>query len=268
MRWPIGTAAAVVVGILSTGLLREQLGQAGQAAVFIVAASALPASFLIGQLQRAREAERVAALEASRSRIATAGVEERRRIERDLHDGAQQHLVALLARVELARSEAESGSRLERELTEIGASIRDVHRELRELARGIYPAILTDQGLGAAVASAIGRLPIQAEVEIAPEVDGHRFPAPIEGAAYLFVLEGLTNVMKHSGAERADVRLSRDGASLRVLVRDAGRGFDPALLGPTALQALRDRLGAVGGEFHVQSRPGVGTQLVGVFPVG
>jgi signal transduction histidine kinase len=266
MRWPIGATVAVVVGVVTTGLLQETLGRPIQSAIFIVAASALPAAFLIGLLRQAREGDRVAVVEAARRRLADATVEERRRIERDLHDGAQQHLVALLARVELARQDAESGSQVEVELRQIAASIREIHQELRELARGIYPAILSDRGLGDAVTSAAGRLPLPIRVSIDPSVIGRRYPPAVEGAAYLFVLEGLTNVMKHSGAESGSVRLAASGDELEVAVSDDGRGFAPGTLGQGAFQALRDRLGAVGGVLLVDSGPGTGTRLRGRFP--
>jgi signal transduction histidine kinase len=266
MRWPIGATVAVVVGVVTTGLLEDTLGRATQSAIFIVVASALPATFLIGLLRQAREGDRVAVLEAARRRLADATVEERRRIERDLHDGAQQHLVALLARVELARQEAESGSRLDVELRQIAGSIREIHRELRELARGIYPAILSDRGLGDAVTSAVGRLLLPIHLSIDPSVAGRRYPPAVEGAAYLFVLEGLTNVMKHSGAESGSVSLAASGDGLEVAVCDDGRGFDAGTLGAGALQALRDRLGAVGAELLVDSGPGRGTRLRGRFP--
>lgn len=268
LRWPIVAALAVVIGIATTGLLAERLGTGGQAAIFVMAAATLPAAFLIGLLQLAREGDRLRVVEDSRSRIAAAAMDERRRIERDLHDGAQQHLLALLARIELARQEVDPGSRLQEELGEIGASIRDVHAELRELARGIYPPVLTDHGLGEAVASAVGRLPLRTELEISPAVRSRRFPAAVEGAAYLFVLEGLANVIKHADAGGAAVRLAADDRLLEVAVADDGRGFDPARLTPGALDGLRDRLSAVGGELRVESRPGHGTRLSGVFPIG
>ncbi|HUQ78547.1 MAG TPA: histidine kinase [Patescibacteria group bacterium] len=266
MRWPIGATLAVVVGLVTTGLLQDTLGQAGQSAIFIVVASSLPAAFLIGLLRQAREGDRVAVLEGARRRLADAAVEERRRIERDLHDGAQQHLVALLSRVELARQEAQPGSRLDVELREVAGSIREIHRELRELARGIHPAILSDRGLGEAITSAVGRLPLPIHLFIDPSLAGRRYPPAVEGAAYLFVLEGLTNVMKHSGAASGSVSLAASGEGLEVAVSDDGRGFEAGVQGAGALQALRDRLGAVGAELLVDSGPGRGTRLLGRFP--
>jgi signal transduction histidine kinase len=266
MRWPIGATVAVVVGLVTTGLLQDTLGQAVQSAIFIVVASALPAAFLIGLLRQAREGDRVAVLRAARRRLADATVEERRRIERDLHDGAQQHLLALLSRVELARQEAQSGSRLDTELRQIADSIREIHRDLRELARGIYPAILNDRGLGEAVTSAVGRLSVPIHLSIDPSVADRRYPLAVEGAAYLFVLEGLTNVMKHSGADSVSVSLAAAGDGLQVAVCDNGRGFETDTLGAGAFQTMRDRLGAVGAELQVDSGPGRGTRLLGRFP--
>lgn len=267
MRWPIGAAVALVAGLATTGLLEETIGPGAQTAVFIALSSLLPASLLVGILRHASEAERIEAVEASRGRIATAAIDERRRIERDLHDGAQQELVALLARVELARQEAEPESRLDEELRGIGESVRAVHRELRELARGIYPAVLTDRGLADAVTSAVARLPMSADVSIDPAVASRRFDPPLEAAAYLFVLEGLTNVIKHAEADRAHVRLGGAPGRLEVEVSDDGRGFDPATMSAGTLQAMRDRLAAVRAELHVASRPGGGTRIQGVFPV-
>ncbi len=267
LRWPIVAATVTIVGLISGDIVSEMLSPAALDAIFIVFVSALPAALLIGLLQGAREDERLASVEASRRRIATAAVEERRRIERDLHDGAQQHLLALLARVELARQGVEPGSDVADEMTQIAESVREVHRELRELARGIYPTVLSDRGLAEAIASAVDRLPLRAQLDVAVPIRNRRFPQPIEGAAYLFVLEGLTNVMKHADADRAGVRLASNDGRLEVAISDNGRGFDPEELPPGALDGLRDRLAAVGGSVRIDSQPGGGTQLVGTFPV-
>ena len=267
MRWPIGAVVALVAGLATTGLLKQTLGPTAQTAVFIGLASLLPAALLVGILRHARDADRIAVLEASRGRIAAAAVDERRRIERDLHDGVQQHLVALLARVELARQETEPETRLDEELRGIGESVRAIHRDLRELARGIYPAVLTDRGLADAVTSAVARLPLSADVSIDPAVASRRFDPQLEAAAYLFVLEGLTNVMKHADAERAHVRLAAEPGRLEVEVSDDGRGFDPAAMSGGTLQAMRDRLAVVGAELRVASRPAGGTRIEGLFPV-
>ena len=152
-----------------------------QTALFVATAAALPASFLIGLLRRTEQAERLAAVEESRARMAEVAVAERRRIERDLHDGAQQQLLALLARVELARARLGRGVPVPTSTAScagISDAVGEVHRDLRELARGIHPAVLTDCGLGEAVRSALVRLPLKTEVRVAPEVEGRRFPPP------------------------------------------------------------------------------------------
>jgi len=267
MRWPILTTLILVTGILTTALLEDALGAPMQAALFIAAGAALPGSFLVGLLRHSAEADRLAELEASRVRVAEAEEAERRRIERDLHDGAQQELVALLSRVELARSEAGSAATVSAELDEIADGIRRVHRDLRELARGIHPSILTDRGLPDAVASAAARLPIRVGLSVSPAVASARYPAAVEGAAYLFVLEALTNAMKHAGVDHAAVALDARDGSLEVTVLDAGRGFDPsAVAGGAGLTNMRDRLASVGGVLEVESAPGAGTRLRGTLP--
>jgi signal transduction histidine kinase len=268
MRWPIVTAAVLVVGLGTSGLVERLLGPDVQTALFVAAAAALPASFLIGLLRRTEQAERLAAVEESRARLAEVAVVERRRIERDLHDGAQQQLLALLARVELARARLgeEAGPDVDRELRDIGTAVGEVHRDLRELARGIHPAVLTDCGLGEAVRSALVRLPLQTEVTVAPEVEARRFAPTVEAAAYFFVLEGLANVLKHSGGTAARVELTADGSSLTVAVQDPGRGFETPSSDGSGLVGLRDRLAAVGGSLSVTSRPGAGTTLRGILP--
>ncbi len=271
MRWPAVTALVIAVLLLTSGLAEAALGPSVQTAVFVTAGAALPASFLVGLLRHSEEAERLKAAEASRSRLAAVADAERRRIERDLHDGAQQQLIALLARVELARSQlGEADGEVARELGEIGSDIRDVHHDLRELARGIHPAILTDRGLAEAVRSAASRLPLKAALEVAPDVDSARYRHAIEGAAYMFALEGMTNAMKHAGTRRVRISLSVRDDVLQVVVTDDGRGFDVPSTGElgSGLTGLRDRLAAVGATLEIDSRPGAGTSLRGAFPVG
>jgi signal transduction histidine kinase len=203
MRWPILTAGVVALGLVTSGLAESALGPEVQTALFLTAAAALPASFLIGLLRHTEQADRVAAVEASRARLAEVADAERRRIERDLHDGAQQQLLALLARVELARTKVGDGDEaVDRELRGIGEGIRQVHRDLRELARGIHPAILTDRGLAEAVRSALARLPISAELVVSP---GAAQPAPPDrGRSGLLPGAGRTD-------QRAQARGNHDG---------------------------------------------------------
>ena len=270
MRWPIVTALVMAVGLITTGLAEDSLGADVQSALFVTAAAALPASFLIGLLRHTEEAQRLAEVEASRARLAEVAEVERRRIERNLHDGAQQQILALLAQVEITR--AELGGRdddVERGLRDIGEGLRQAHRDLRELARGVHPAVLTDHGLPEAVRSALARLPLRTDLVVSPEVEHTRYPASIEGAAYFLVLEGLANAMKHADATTARVTLAGHDDLLDVTVSDAGRGFEqPTGDGAgTGLLGLSDRVAAVGGRLEVESRPGAGTTLRGLLPV-
>jgi signal transduction histidine kinase len=270
MRWPMVTAAVIALALVTTGWAEEVLGADAQSALFVTAGAALPAAFLVGLLRHAEEAERLAELTASRARLAAVADEERRRIERNLHDGAQQQLLALLARVELARGDLAAGNRsVDSELAAIADDLRTVHRDLRELARGVHPAVLTDQGLAEAVRSAMQRLPGPASLHVAPAIEGTRFPPAVEGAAYFLVLEGLTNALRHADGAGVAVELDRSGDSLAVTVRDSGPGFHEDGDGSgSGLVGLRDRLAAVGGTLLVDSRPDAGTTLRGLLPVG
>jgi signal transduction histidine kinase len=267
MRWPMITAGVVAVGLLTTGWAEEALGRQTQAALFVAAGTALPASFLVGLLRHTETAERLAAVEASRARLAEVADAERRRIERDLHDGAQQQILALLAQVELTRAElAGRDDVVDRGLQDIGEGLRQAHRDLRELARGVHPAVLTDQGLPEAVRSALERLPLPTELVVAPAVAGARFAPSVEATAYFVVLEGLTNAMKHARTPSARVSLTLAEEHLLVTVSDSGQGFVPSGRG-SGLLGLQDRLAAVGGRLDVESVVGRGTTLRGLLPV-
>jgi signal transduction histidine kinase len=241
-----------------------------QTAMFIAVVAALPASFLIGLLRHSEHMDRLRALEASRTRLVEVADAERRRIERDLHDGTQQQLLALLARVELVRTRiADEDAAIGRELRGISEGIRQVHRDLRELARGIHPAVLTDHGLSEAVRSSVARLPQPAEVDVSPDVEGSRYDPTIEAAAYFLVLEGVANAMKHAASSPARVRLSSHGDVLEVSISDTGDGLPADLADGTGsgLTGMRDRVAAVGGRLEIDSQPGAGTTLRAVLPV-
>ena len=267
MRWPLVTALVVAVGLVTSGLLEDVLGPAGQAAVFVPAAAALPASFLVGLLRHSEEAARVAAVEASRARLVEAATGERRRIERDLHDGAQQQLIGLLTKVELVRERIGAvDPEAARELEEIREGMRRAHRELRELALGIYPPALTDHGLAEAVRSAMSRMPGSPTLVVAPEVESRRYGLGVESTVYLFVLECLTNAMKHTDDDAIRVELGVRPDGLVATVTDRGPGLPAQAAAGTGLTALRDRLAVVGGRLEVVSDPG-GTRLSGFVPV-
>jgi signal transduction histidine kinase len=206
-------------------------------------------------------------LAASRTRIVQAGEEERRRLERNLHDGAQQSLVALLAKTRLARNQLARDTALaERTLIEVQEDTRQVIEELRELARGIHPSILSDRGLLAAIEACIGRLPFNISLDADGLGQTTRYMPEVEGAAYFFVCEGLTNVLKHAVAQQAVVQLRSDGGHLTLTIADDGRGFEPSATQSTGLQGLRDRIEALGGSVDIISRPSAGTTLSARLP--
>jgi PAS domain S-box-containing protein len=215
---------------------------------------------------RSREIEqaRTEEMRASRARIIDAADNARRRIERDLHDGAQQRLVALALQVRLARSRVEKDPAAAGPmLDEIGQELGEASAELRELARGIHPAVLTERGLAPAIAALADRAPVEVEVVEVPE---DRFPAAAEATAYFTVAEALTNVAKYADATHATVRLARENGGLQIEVRDDGKGGAQATPG-SGLAGLADRVGALDGVLEVESPPGEGTVLRAVLPL-
>ena len=223
------------------------------------AAGAAAALALENQRLEAELRARIEELRASRSRIVEAGDTERRRLERDLHDGAQSRLVALALKLKLARMKAEGDVAvlLDESSTELQASLD----ELRELARGIHPAILTDRGLEPAVRALADRAPVPVSVSV--EAEG--LPASVDTAIYFVVSEGLTNVAKYAGATSATVAVRRDGASVTVEIADDGVGGADAAAG-SGLRGLSDRVGALDGRVWVESPPGHGTRLRAEIP--
>jgi signal transduction histidine kinase len=197
---------------------------------------------------------------ASRARIVEAGDAERRKIERDLHDGAQQRLVALAMRLDQAREgSADAAALIDTTTAELLTAIKEV----RDLAHGLHPTILTDSGLAAAVEALAERtsFPVMARVTEA------RFPTEVEVAAYYVIAEGLTNIAKYAHATEARVEVTAQDGRLEVTVADNGRGgADPAA--GTGLRGLADRLAAVGGDLNVASVPGSGTTLTAGLPTG
>ena len=202
-------------------------------------------------------------LAASRARIVAAADAERRRLERNLHDGAQQRLVSLaLALRELERELDGDVDAARRVLASAREELKHALNELRELARGIHPAILSDRGLGPAVETLAARVPLPVRVTSTPCT---RFPEQAEAAAYFLVAEALTNVVKHADATSVTVDMSCADECARIEVRDDGAGG--ATLDGSGLQGLADRVEALGGRFFVESRPGDGTRVVGEIPI-
>jgi len=205
-------------------------------------------------------------LRASRQRIVAAQDSERRRIERNIHDGAQQQLVALAVKARLAPQLSERDAAKANELLEqMEGELSQTLEDLRNLARGIYPPLLADKGLLAALESQAARSSVPVEVQ----GDGvERYPAETEAAVYFCVLEALQNVAKYAGATRARVCVSAEADDLVFEVVDDGAGFDPASTGyGTGLQGMADRLAALGGSLEVSSAPEAGTTVRGRVPV-
>jgi signal transduction histidine kinase/integral membrane sensor domain MASE1 len=204
-------------------------------------------------------------LAASRARLVEVGDAERRRLERNLHDGAQQRLVSVALQLNMAASRLESDPKAARGLLATAQS--DLARgldELRELARGIHPAVLTERGLGAALDSLVARAPIPVELAALPE---ERLAAPVEAAAYYVVAEAITNVAKYAHASSATVTIARANGSATVTVADDGvGGADPAA--GTGLHGLAARVEALNGRLEVESPRGGGTRITAEIPLG
>ncbi|MFC4948333.1 GAF domain-containing sensor histidine kinase [Pseudonocardia sp. GCM10023141] len=208
-----------------------------------------------------------AALQASRTRLVTTADAERRRIERDLHDGAQQHLVALAVGLRLLRDVPPGAGPDLALLDELDTGIRDAVRTLRELAHGIYPPLLRDAGLVTALRAAAKRSPLAVTVTDTGGVG--ELPEPVQSAVYFCCVEALQNAAKHAAGAAVVVTLGRDGSgALRFEVADDGPGFDIASAGSgTGLQNMSDRVGAIGGTVELRSTPGAGTVVAGRLPV-
>jgi signal transduction histidine kinase len=204
-------------------------------------------------------------LRASRARIVASAQRERLRLERNLHDGAQQRLFAIQVRLDAAREES-SDEQLVVELEKLAADAAAAVSELRELAHGLYPTVLRERGLVEGIRAHVRGAAIPIE-----EVDRGlgRLPSTVEEALYFFVLEAVQNATKHAGrGASVTITLERTGRDVVVIVADDGRGFDPAVIvQDIGLVNMRDRIGAVGGELEIRSQPGRGTTLRARVPV-
>jgi signal transduction histidine kinase len=211
--------------------------------------------------------EQALALQASRSRIVAAADAERRRIERNLHDGAQQYLVALAVKVGLARSMVSTDANMANELlVELSSDVQETLDELRRLAHGIYPPLLADRGLPEALKSAADRSPISTTVAA---TGLGRYPQEVEAAIYFCCLEALQNVGKYAGeGTKASIRVWEQEGGLLFEVSDDGAGFDVrgGKVG-AGFTNMSDRVGAIGGTLRVESAVGQGTTVGGAIPL-
>jgi signal transduction histidine kinase len=204
-------------------------------------------------------AQRADELAASRTRLITAADEERRRLERDVHDGAQQHLVALAVLIQLARSAEHD--RYQPLLVEASGLLETAIGEIRRLAHGIYPPLLVSGGLAEALPAVAARAPVPVEINLQGL---RRYPAAIEAALYYCCSEALQNAAKHGGpGTMVAINAHADDRILALTISDTGRGFDPATEG-TGLTNMTDRLSAIGGDLVIDTAPGRGTRVTAV----
>jgi signal transduction histidine kinase len=208
-----------------------------------------------------RNARLIEELRASRRRLVEAQDEERRKIERNLHDGAQQQLVALTVQLGLLERQAEDPETVRASATRLKDALQDALDELRALARGIYPPLLADQGLAAALEAQSRKAAVPTTIESGGI---GRYPREIESAVYFCALEALQNVAKYADATSAVVRLGERDGRLEFEIADDGRGFDPTATSyGTGMQGMVDRLDAIGGTLEVSSESGRGTMVLG-----
>jgi len=242
-------------------VLAELARQVGLALHNVALDSALQAS--LDEVRRQAEE-----LRASRARVVAASDAARRQIERNLHDGAQQHLVALAVNLRLVQQLGDADPAAAKELlTQLSLDVSDAVQELRSLAHGIYPPLLVDRGLAEALGAAAGRAAIPTAVDAAGT---GRYPQEVEAAVYFCCLEALQNAGKHAGdGASAKVRVWEEAGGLLFEVADDGAGFDPAnRTSPGAgFVNMGDRVGAIGGSVDVQSSPGRGTRVAGRIPL-
>jgi signal transduction histidine kinase len=196
-------------------------------------------------------------LEESRQRLVAAQDQERRRIERDLHDGAQHELVALASRLHQLSVDGSAGP------DQLASLARQAERAvfaLQDLARGIYPSVLTDHGVAAAIRSHARRMPVDISLVIDPQTAGLRWSPELETALYFVAVEAIGNSCKHSGSQALNVTLTKRGPDVVLEVHDDGVGFNPAgVVRRSGLQHMADRMAALGGSLVVRSRPDEGT---------
>ena len=234
-----------------------------EADAHVRAVGAAASMALRGERLEAELRAKVDELRRSRERMLRIGLEERRRLERDLHDGAQQRLVSMALNIRMARAKLnEDPLAADQLLASAGEELDSALEELRELARGIHPAVLTDRGLGTALETLANRAPVPVELAELPE---ERLPEAVELAAYFVVAEALTNVAKYANASHATVEMTRENGRLVVEVADDGvGGADPE--NGTGLRGLADRIAVLEGRLEIDSERGKGTTVRAQIP--
>lgn len=247
-------------GATEDAMLAELARQVGLALHNMQLDSALQAS--LEELQRTNDE-----LRYSRARIVAAGDAERRRLERNLHDGAQQQLVALAVKLRLARDVLDDDpADAVAMLDEVRSDLQGAIQELRALAHGIYPPLLVSGGLAEALPAVAHRAALPTTVDV---LTRHRYRDDVEAAVYFCVLEALQNAGKHAGTgARAHVRVEEAGGVLTFEVVDDGVGFDEPVGAGHGFVNMADRLGAIAGTVVVRSAPGQGTTVTGTVPIG
>lgn len=267
LRWPVLSLmllAFLLVVLLVSSVSGLEPPYALFDRVFLVALALFPVTLLVGVAHRTRNMEQE--LAASRTRLVEAEDRARREVERDLHDGVQQQLVAILSLTELAaRQTTRDPHEASRTLEDVRRQAQVAIADLRELVHGIRPPVLEDSGVAAALESRLASLPVEVSLQVEA---GHdlRWPPETEAAAYFVVCEAVTNALKHAPGSRVHVALSSVEGSLRVAVADDGPGLRGADSQGRGLEGLRDRVESLGGVFEVQGTSGRGTVVRASFP--
>ena len=268
----VSIAAAVVIAAVIAGLL---ISLAAPVAVAVVAgvAAAVGVHNLHLDAELSRRIEEIrgqaAELAASRDRVVAGQDAERRRIQRILHDGVQQEIVALSARAGLVREQLLRGDPAAADrLADMQRDLATALRDVREIAYAIHPPVLADRGLLEAIEAQSSRLALPMAVRADPRLRGVRFGEQIEATAWYVLAEALSNVVKHAGASEVQVSLSREDGRLGLVIRDDGRGFDLDRPRGLGLTSLSDRLDTVGGSLTINSGAGLGTSVCVHIPVG
>ena len=255
------------IGLIECG--PKLSGHLTSADAAILQTFARQAGMAVRNVRLKEELEHQAALlRTSRARIVHAQEQERRRIERNIHDGVQQDLTALIGLAGHARQEFEHDpDAVGDDIEAMQEGLRRVLADLRDFAQGIHPSVLSDRGLLVAIETLAGRHPVPVAIRADASLRALRLPDELEGAAYFTIAEALANTLKHSRADRLDVELRENDDRLIVRVSDNGDGFDAAAVRGTGLTNLRDRVAAVGGALQIDTSPRAGTTVIAEFPL-